>query len=133
VRTYFEPREMCPAVGQGALAIEIRLGDSNARAALAFLDSPADRAATTCERAVLRCLGGGCQVPIGAHATVNGDEISVTAVVADPQGTTVLREGGTGADPERLGRSVGETLLKRGAAKILEQVYANGAAVPEQP
>ena len=84
-------------------------------------------------RAVLRSLGGGCQVPIGAYAHSANGEISVTAVVADPTGTGVLREGGTGADAERLGRSVGEALLKRGAAKILEQVYGKGAAMPEQP
>jgi hydroxymethylbilane synthase len=133
VRSYFDTREMCPAVGQGALAIEIRAGDSARRDELAFFDSPADHAATDCERAVLRSLGGGCQVPIGAHATVTDSEVSVTAVVADPVGTAVLREGGTGSDPERLGRSVGETLLKRGAAKILEQVYGTTAATPEQP
>jgi hydroxymethylbilane synthase len=133
VRSYFDTREMCPAVGQGALAIEIRAGDSAMRGELAFFDSPSDHAATDCERAVLRSLGGGCQVPIGAHATVTDGEVSVTAVVADPIGTAVLREGGTGNDPERLGRSVGEMLLKRGAAKILEQVYGTTAATPEQP
>jgi len=133
VRAYFDTRQMCPAVGQGALALEIRAGDTQLREALAFFDSPADHAATDCERAVLRALGGGCQVPIGAYAQAVNGEISVTAVVADPTGTAVLREGGTGADPEKLGRSVGETLLKRGAAKILEQVYGKGAAVPEQP
>jgi hydroxymethylbilane synthase len=133
IKAYFEPKEMCPAVGQGALAIEIRLGDAKMREALAFLDSPDDRAATDCERAVLRCLGGGCQVPIGAHARIEHGEVSVTAVVADPDGTTVLREGGSGADAERLGRSVGETLLKRGAAKILQQVYGKSVAAPQQP
>jgi len=133
IKGYFETNQMCPAVGQGALAIEIRLGDSHMREALAFLDSPDDRAATDCERAVLRCLGGGCQVPIGAHARVEHGEVNVIAVVADPAGTTVMREGGTGPDPEKLGRSVGETLLKRGAAKILEQVYGKSVAVPQQP
>jgi hydroxymethylbilane synthase len=133
VRAYFEAREMCPAVGQGALAIEIRGGDAKMRALLGFLDSAEDRAATDCERAVLRCLGGGCQVPIGAHAKMEHGEVSVVAVVADPAGTVVMREGGTGADAEKLGRSVGETLLKRGAAKILEQVYGKSVAVPQQP
>jgi len=60
-------------------------------------------------------------------------EVSVTAVVADPAGTRVLREGGSGPDPEKLGRAVAETLLKRGAASILEQVYGKSVAVPQQP
>src|SRR5580704_9167573 len=59
---------MCPAAGQGALGIEIRSGDTEMRRHLAFLDDPAARAATTCERALLNKLGGGCQVPIGAFA-----------------------------------------------------------------
>jgi len=61
---------MCPAAGQGALGIEIRKGDAATRDVLAFLDDPAARAATTCERALLNRLGGGCQVPIGAFAEV---------------------------------------------------------------
>src|SRR5207248_1451979 len=61
---------MCPAAGQGALAIEVREGDSVMRQHLEFLDDPAARAATTCERALLNRLGGGCQVPIGAFAVV---------------------------------------------------------------
>ena len=133
IRFLFDTRDMCPAVGQGALALEIRARDAEVREAVAFLDSPAHHAATDCERAVLRALGGGCQVPIGAYAQSSDGEISVTAVVADPIGATVLREGGTGADPERLGRSVGETLLKRGAARILAQVYGMSVAAPEQP
>ena len=133
IKGYFEPKDMCPAVGQGALAIEIREGDTKMREILRFLDSPDDRAATDCERAVLRCLGGGCQVPIGAHATVAHGEINVTAVVANPDGSTVMREGGSGADAEKLGKSVGETLLKRGANKILELVYGTNVAVPQQP
>jgi hydroxymethylbilane synthase len=133
IKGYFEAAQMTPAVGQGALAIEIRLGDTKMREALAFLNSPDDRAATDCERAVLRCLGGGCQVPIGAHARVENGEIQVTAVVADPDGGTLLREAASGRDAEKLGRSVGETLLKRGANKILEQVYGAKVAVPQQP
>jgi hydroxymethylbilane synthase len=133
IRGYFETNQMCPAVGQGALGIEIRQGDAKMRETLAFLDSPEDRAATDCERAVLRCLGGGCQVPIGAHAKMEHGEVSVIAVVAHPDGSSVMREGGTGPDAEKLGRSVGETLLKRGAAKILEQVYGIRVAVPQQP
>jgi len=133
IRVHFEPSEMCPAVGQGALAIEVRAGDPRVGDALAFLDCADDRAATDCERAVLRSMGGGCQVPIGAYARIEGKGIAVIAVVADPSGGSVLRESRTGTNPESLGRSVGEALLSRGAAKILEQVYGKSVAVPEQP
>ena len=124
---------MCPAAGQGALGIEIRVGDVETRKHLAFLDDAAARAATTCERAVLNKLGGGCQVPIGAFAEVTGKEVRVTAIVAQPDGSTILRETQTGTDPIALGEKVGDTLLKRGAHKILEQVYGAAVAAPQQP
>jgi hydroxymethylbilane synthase len=124
---------MTPAAGQGALAIEIRSGDSATRALVEFLDDDAARAATTCERAVLNKLGGGCQVPIGAFAEVKGGRIRLNAVVARPDGTIVLRETREGDDPVRLGEEVGETLLRRGGDVILEEVYGEGFAVPQQP
>jgi hydroxymethylbilane synthase len=135
---------MCPAAGQGALAIEIRKGDSAMREQLAFLDDPAARAATTCERALLNRLGGGCQVPIGAFAEVRGGDVRkddrgaklhLQAIVADPDGSRVLRESRNGnpADPEALGNAAGDTLLSRGGAEILEAVYSHGVAIPPQP
>ena len=124
---------MCPAAGQGALGIEIRAGDSVTRQHLAFLDDPASRIATTCERALLNKLGGGCQVPIGAFAEVRNGQLHLEAIVADPDGSKVLRESRDGGDPVELGESVGETLLRRGGDAILEQVYGQGIAVPQQP
>ena len=124
---------MTPAAGQGALAIEIRNGDTATRAIVAFLDDAAARATTTCERALLSKLGGGCQVPIGAFAEVQGGRIRLNAVVARPDGTRVLREAHEGDDPVRLGREVGDTLLRRGGNVILEEVYGEGFAVPQQP
>ena len=126
---------MTPAAGQGALAIEIRSGDAATRALLKMFDDAAARAATTCERALLTKLGGGCQVPIGAFAEVNGSSIRLSAVVAHPNGTKVLREirEGKGDDPVRVGEEVGEILLRRGADVILEEVYGEGFAVPQQP
>jgi hydroxymethylbilane synthase len=124
---------MTPAAGQGALAIEIRSGDAATRALLKIFDDAAARAATTCERALLTKLGGGCQVPIGAFAEVNGSSIRLSAVVAHPNGTKVLREIGEGDDPVRVGEEVGEILLRRGADVILEEVYGEGFAVPQQP
>jgi hydroxymethylbilane synthase len=130
---------MCPAAGQGALAIEIRLGDSATRQHLEFLNDAAARTATTCERALLNRLGGGCQVPIGAFAEIRKDDrggkLHFEAIVADPDGSKVLRESRDGNlnDPERLGKAVGETLLSRGGDEILEAVYGRSVAVPPQP
>jgi hydroxymethylbilane synthase len=126
---------MCPAAGQGALGIEIREGDTVARQQLAFLDDTAARAATTCERALLNRLGGGCQVPIGAFAEVRQEKLHLEAVVADPDGSKLLRESRDGRldDPEALGNTVGEILLRRGGDEILDAVYGRGLAVPPQP
>lgn len=124
---------MCPAAGQGALGIEIRAGDAETRQHLAFLDDAAARATTTCERALLNKLGGGCQVPIGAFAEMRGGRLHLEGVVADPDGSKVIREARDGSDPVQLGELVGETLLRRGGEEILETVYGQGIAVPQQP
>jgi hydroxymethylbilane synthase len=124
---------MCPAAGQGALGIEIRAGDATTRQHVSFLEDTAARAATTCERALLNKLGGGCQVPIGAFAEVRDGRLHLDAIVAAPDGSKVLRESGDGTDPVQLGESVGHTLLQRGGDAILEAVYGQGIAVPQQP
>lgn len=124
---------MCPAAGQGALGIEIRAGDATTRNHLLFLDDAAARDTTTCERALLNKLGGGCQVPIGAFAQKLNGRLHLTAVVAHPEGTKVLRESKEGAEPQKLGNEVGAILLSRGGHQILEEVYGHGAAVPQQP
>jgi hydroxymethylbilane synthase len=123
---------MCPAAGQGALGIEIRAGDVEMRKHLLFLDDAASRASTTCERALLNKLGGGCQVPIGAFAEIKDDTLLLTAIVARPDGSLILREHQTGGDPVVLGETVGETLLQRGATRILDDVYG-GVADAAQP
>jgi hydroxymethylbilane synthase len=133
VRQVISAEIMCPAAGQGALGIEIRAGDAVTRQHLLFLDDGAARATTTCERALLNKLGGGCQVPIGAFAEVRNGRLHLEAIVADPDGSKVLRESRDGSDPVELGESVGETLLGRGGDAILEAVYGQGIAVPQQP
>jgi hydroxymethylbilane synthase len=132
IRQIIPAEIMTPAAGQGALGIEIRRGDSSTRTLLAFLDDAAARATTTCERALLNKLGGGCQVPIGAHAEMltNG-KIHLNALVAHPDGTKVLRETRDGDDPQRLGDEVGDMLLRRGGDAILEEVYGAGFALPQ--
>jgi hydroxymethylbilane synthase len=135
IKQIFPAEIMCPAAGQGALAIEIREGDSATRQHLEFLNDPAARTATTCERSLLNCLGGGCQVPIGAFAEIRNGKLHLEAIVADPDGSRVLRESRDGDpnDPEKLGCAVGEMLLSRGGDGILGAVYSRGLVVPPQP
>jgi hydroxymethylbilane synthase len=133
VREVIAADVMCPAAGQGALGIEIRAGDTVTRNYLKFLDDPSSRASTTCERALLNKLGGGCQVPIGAFAEVKGDMLHLDAIVARPDGSQVLRESRQGTDPQQLGEAVGETLLRRGADAILNEVYGLATSAPQQP
>ena len=124
---------MCPAAGQGALAIEIRARDSQVRDALAFMDDAATRAEVDCERALLRSMGGGCQVPIGASAKWSSGKLRLRAVVASPDGKSVLRDSADGEDPTALGELLGCRLLKNGGAAILDLVYAQSTPPPEQP
>ena len=133
VKEYLSEEFMCPAAGQGALGIEIRLGDVEMRMRLEFLNNADACAATICERTLLNKLGGGCQVPIGAFAEVQDGKLRLTGVVARPDGSEVLREQRSGSDPVALGEFVGDTLLRRGAVKILEDVYGAVAAAPQQP
>jgi hydroxymethylbilane synthase len=133
VRELLSPDVMCPAAGQGALAIEIRAGDAGGREHLGFLDDAGARDTTTCERALLSKMGGGCQVPIGALAEMRAGKLHLTAVVAKPDGAQVLRESREGSDPIALGKSVGATLLARGGAAILQEVYGYDVSVPQQP
>jgi hydroxymethylbilane synthase len=133
VREFFSVEAMCPAAGQGALAIEVRAGEAETLENISFLDDHTAQATTSCERALLNGLGGGCQVPIGAHASLAGQEITLTAVVAAPDGSAVLRERQSGSDALELGAAVAKRLLSAGAQKILDQIYGATAAAPEQP
>lgn len=134
VREVISADVMCPAAGQGALGIEIRAGDAAIGDHLKFLDDAASRATTTCERALLNTLGGGCQVPIGAFAEVQGGgRLQLHAIVARPDGSQVLRESREGSDPKQLGEAVGGALLHRGAEAILQEVYGLATSTPQQP
>jgi hydroxymethylbilane synthase len=133
IRQLLAPNVMCPAAGQGALALEIRKDDSQIRDLVAFLDDAAARATTTCERALLNRMGGGCQVPIGAFAEGVNGKLHLEAVVARPDGSKVLRESGKGENPHQVGEMVGEALLRRGGDAILQEVYENMPVTPDQP
>jgi hydroxymethylbilane synthase len=116
------PEQMCPAVGQGALAIETRAGFDG----VALLDHADTHTAVMAERAVLGALGGGCQVPIGAYATVSEGRVHILAIVAAPDGTQVIRAEAEGAAAQaaQIGASLAADLLARGAREILEAVYS---------
>ena len=116
------PEQMCPAVGQGALAIEARAGFEK----VALLDHADTHTAVVAERAVLKALGGGCQVPIGAYATVSEGRVRVLAIVAAPDGSQVIRAEAEGeaAESAGIGARLAADLLERGAREILEAVYS---------
>jgi hydroxymethylbilane synthase len=118
---------MCPAVGQGALAIETRQEDA-AASACERLDDAAARFAVEAERAFLATLGGGCQVPIGAYGRVAGDRLDLVAIVASPDGARLIRNnaGGPAAERVRIGEDLGRRLLDAGAREILDEVYNAG-------
>jgi len=119
IRHSFGVGEMCPAAGQGALAIECRADDANTRDVLAALEDSAARFATDCERAALAALGGGCMVPIGVHCWAESGTYVVSAVVANPMGTRIVRSQRQGSDAHALGNAVAADLLAQGAAEIL--------------
>ena len=103
---------MVPQVGQGALAIECRAGDDATRAALAAIEHAPSRKAVDAERAWLREVGGGCDLPVGAYATVAGDgRVTLTAMIGTPDGRIVMRDTASDDDPAELGRRLARHLL----------------------
>ncbi len=121
VTEVLDPAWMLPAVGQGALGLECRADDGPTRALLAQLDDPDTHAAVLAERSLLRALGGGCQVPIGAATSLDGGVLSLRGAVIRPGGTRRIAGEVTGpaAAAEDLGRRLAEDLLARGAAALL--------------
>lgn len=121
------PKIILPAMGQGTLGMETRKNDHETLAALVDLDHERTHLALDAERAFVDELEGGCQVPIGAYATLNdeGDELSVKGVVSSLDGKTVyqLDKQGSPMDAKNLGRELGKDILKMGADKILKEIY----------
>ncbi len=115
----FDPSRLCPAPGQGALAIEAREGSESAQLAARVLDDEAARLAVTAERAVLLELGAGCQAPVGAHATARNGVLHLDTVVALPDGSRIVRWNEKGSEPATLGRNAARRMLERGADEIL--------------
>lgn len=119
------PADVClPAPGQGIIAIETREGDRRVIDVVARLDDTAAAAALAAERALVRRLGGGCQMPIGAYATISGGDLTVSGVVVSLDGARTVQASGRGpvARADVVGDEVGARLLSTGAAAILAEV-----------
>ncbi len=118
------PDIMLPAVAQGALCIEIRQDDPETAAALAFLGHPDSTQAVTGERAFLHRLGGSCQVPVAGHATVSRDTIAMDGLVAELDGSRIIRMTRTGPAHRcrEIGIKLAEALLQEGAEDILNRL-----------
>jgi hydroxymethylbilane synthase len=121
VRERFSEDVLCPAPGQGALAIECRTADERTRSVLATLDHAESRFAVTEERIALAALGGGCQVPIGAYCRPDGNDYRISGCVSSPDGVTILRAEERGTNSQALGAALADSLLKQGALQLLAQ------------
>lgn len=124
ITEYFPESVLYPAIGQGALGIEARAEDHTTLEALAALEDPWSRIATAAERALLRHLGGGCQIPIAAYTRRDGNRLVLSAVVLRPDGAEMLQAEDAAAccsveAAEQIGRKTAEALIRQGAGRLL--------------
>ena len=127
ITTLFTEDQMLPAIGQGSLGIELRIADTELLDGMQFLHDTTTAISVEAERSFLLRLKGGCQVPIGGFATIDGDTVTLTGLIADIDGKVILKEelsGSTDAAAE-IGVSLADTLLAAGGKEILDEVYAN--------
>ena len=119
-----EPGVMLPAVSQGSLGVQTRADDTETNALVSRLDDPSTRAAVLAERALLRALGGGCQVPIAAHAVVNDGRLRLDGLVAALDGSRVIRDSAEADAREAAsaGDALAARLLERGAGELLSEM-----------
>jgi hydroxymethylbilane synthase len=122
----FAPHEMLPAAAQGVLGIECHESNSQLRAILSQLDDAESVQTTQAERAIARVLQASCQSPVAAFATVDGATMTLTALVAHPDGSQSIRETADGRadDAEQLGESLAARLLENGARELLDSIGA---------
>lgn len=125
IRAFISTEQSLPAAGQGAVGIETRANDERVLAYLSVLNHQDTAYCVTAERAMNTHLQGGCQVPIGGYATLNGDELTLNALVGSLDGAEIIRASGKAnmQDAEKLGIEIAEKLLAQGADKILAEVY----------
>jgi hydroxymethylbilane synthase len=130
ITEYLNSDIMLPAVGQGALSIEIRQNDLDVQPMIKALDDPQTHAIVTGERAFLNQLGGSCQVPIAGHGVISRNTFNLTGLVADLDGSRILKAtlSGPPDSTETIGISLAQQLLGRGADKILEQLQSMESA-----
>ncbi|HSD50250.1 MAG TPA: hydroxymethylbilane synthase [Candidatus Methylomirabilis sp.] len=121
ITQFLPPDISLPAIGQGALGIEVRQGDATATARVVGLDHPDTHVAVLAERAFLRRLGGGCQVPFAAHARILNDQVILRGLVATPDGKEMIagEHQGHRTAGEAVGTALAEDLLSRGAGEII--------------
>jgi hydroxymethylbilane synthase len=119
----FTPEQMLPAASQGVLGIECLQSNDELQSLLSLLEHEATKTTTTAERAVARTLEASCQSPVASYATIQGDTVTLQALVASVDGKTILRESATAevGEAESLGIQVAERLLERGAGELLTQ------------
>jgi hydroxymethylbilane synthase len=132
--TQFIPIEiMLPSVGQGVLGIEMRKNDDNTRNAVSFINHPQTWREVTAERAFLKRLGGGCQLPIAAYGVKQNNNLTITALLGSPDGRVMIKDTLTGhcRDAEALGVTLAEKLLAKGGQAILEEIYKKGTICGE--
>jgi len=127
ISEYLEPERILPAVGQGALGIETRIADLFTNEIVASLIHQQTVTTVRAERAFLKRLEGGCQVPIGAYATMEGETLILTGMVADLKGFRLIRKEmrGDARQPELVGESLAEVVLQSGGREILAEIYGN--------
>ena len=125
ITQYFSPDIMLPAIGQGALGLELRRDDEKTRDILAFLDHYPTRAAVEAERSFLVELGGGCELPVAALAQFDDESIHLDALVANLDGSRIFRDAIEGPADKvgELGTTLASTLLDAGAQQILDEIY----------
>ncbi|MGH9405633.1 MAG: hydroxymethylbilane synthase [Terriglobia bacterium] len=121
ISEYFSPEQICPAAGQGALAMEIRDADERLARLAAALDDAESHLAVRAEREALRALGGGCRTPIAAYARVDAASLAMHGVVAAPDGRQLIcaHASGVASDPEQVGRWLAENLTRDGARELI--------------
>ena len=126
IKSFISVEDSLPAAGQGAVGIETRVNDTCVLNYLAKLNHNPTACCVMAERAMNTRLQGGCQVPIGGFATLNGEELELNALVGSLNGSTIIRASGKAhqRDAEQLGIRIAEQLLAQGADKILAEVYA---------